>query len=103
MSHTFFKDPEEVLDYKFDWAPLTNERPDGISDWLRDGETIVSATVVGEAGITVNSSVIADAETSVVAWVSGGVAGTRYKITCNIVTTSNRTGERSVYITVLQR
>jgi len=104
MSHTFYKDPGEKLDYKFDWAPLTNERPDGISDWLRlPGETIVEHIVTADVGITVHSSVIADDATSVVAWISEGTAGVRYRVNCNITTSSGRQGERSIFITVLQR
>lgn len=103
MAHTYYKDPDEVLDYKFDWAPLTNQREGGISDWLRAGETIVSHIITADAGISIDSTAQADANTSVVAWASGGIAGTRYLVSCRITTNQNRTGERSIYITVLQR
>jgi len=103
MSHIYEKDPSEVLDYKFDWAPLTNSRPGGISDWLKPGETIISQEVTVDSGITLNSAILDDNTTSVIAWISGGVPGTRYRINCKITTSANRTGERSIYIIVLQR
>ena len=40
---TFVKDPDAVLDYKFDWAALTNGS--GSSDWLQAGETLSSHTI----------------------------------------------------------
>ena len=35
--NTFIKDPNAVLDYKFDWKPLTNGSGD--SDWLDTAES----------------------------------------------------------------
>ena len=103
MAHTYYKDPDEVLDYKFDWAPLTNQREGGISDWLREGEEITSHVITADTGISIDSSANADNNTSVVVWASGGIAGTRYQVSCRVTTNQNRTGERSIYITVLQR
>ncbi len=52
------KGPDEVLDYVFDWAPKTNERPNSPSDWLEDGETIddKEITVAGIDGIGAQSA-----------------------------------------------
>ena len=101
MSHTYYKDPDEVLDYKFDWAPLTNQREGGLSGWLREGEEITSHVITADAGISIDTN--ADNNTTVVIWTSGGIAGTRYLVSCRVTTNQNRTGERSIYITVLQR
>ena len=100
---TFVKDPAEVLDYVFDWAPLTNGRPGALSNWLASGETIASRTITAGAGITVGTSTITDGNTSVTVWLSGGTAGANYLVTCNIVTSASRTGERSARLLVRER
>ena len=100
---TMLKDPDSVLDYVFDWASLTNETPDGSSDWLASGETIITKTITAETGITVDSSSITDSNTSVTVWLSGGTAGTTYSLACKITTSASRTDERTIYIRVEQR
>ena len=97
----FLKDPDAVLDYKFDWKAETNGS--GNSDWLVTGETIASHTITAAAGITVNSSSETDTDTSVTVWLSGGSAGTKYSVACKIVTTDSRTDERTITIQVVQR
>lgn len=97
----FIKDPEAVLDYKFDWAASTNGT--GVSDWLASGETISSRTVTVESGLTKDSDSLTDTNTSVTVWLSGGTAGTVYTVTCHIVTSDNRTDERSITIHCLDR
>ena len=98
---TFTKDPDAVLDYKFDWKALTNGS--GSSDWLASGETISSHTITADTGITVDSSAETDADTSVTVWLSGGTAETNYRVACEIVTSSSRTDERTMEIQVRQR
>lgn len=89
-----------VLDYKFDWAALTNGS--GESDWLESGETISSFTIVAPSGITVDQSAKADTDTSVVMWLSGGTAiGSVYDIDCNIVTDSSPAREETMTMTVI--
>jgi len=97
----FIKDPSAVLDYKYDWAALTNGT--GSSDWLAAGETIATRTVTVETGITKDSDAITDANTSVTVWLSGGTAGTEYTVACLIVTSAGRTDERSILIQVEDR
>ena len=101
MPSIFVKDPEAVLDYKFDWAASTNGTGD--SDWLADGETISSKTVTATTGLTVDSSSITDTNTSVTVWLSGGTADTNYTVTCQIVTSASRTDERSITIQCRER
>jgi hypothetical protein len=88
----FFKDPDAVLDYAFDW-----------SDWLDSGagEAISSHTIDADTGITVDS----DSESSgvVTVWLSGGTAGTTYAVRCEIVTDDSRTDERTMIIKVMER
>ena len=84
------KDPDAVLDYMFDWT-----------DWLQTGETIDSHTITVPTGLTLDS----DSELSgkVTAWLSGGTSGISYTVACKIVTSLNRTDERSFQLPVIQR
>ena len=97
------KDPDAVLDYKTDWAPLTNGRIGAVSDWLASGETISSTTITEETGITVDSDSITDSGTSVTVWLSGGTAGAEYDIGVRIVTSDSRTDERTFRVKVVDR
>lgn len=99
----FDKDPNEVLDYVFDWAPASNHRRGADGDWLVGGDTISTRTVTAESGLTVASSAITDDSTSVTVWLSGGTAGTSYRVSCRVVTAGGRTGERSMLIRVVDR
>lgn len=101
MSHRFLKDPNAVLDYKFDWKALANGSGD--SNWLADGETITSKTVTPATGITKDSDTLTDTNTSVTVWLSGGTAGVDYTVACRIVTSAGRTDERTVTVMVRQR
>lgn len=101
MSHRFVKDPNAVLDYKFDWKALANGS--GESNWLADGETISTKTVTVATGLTKDSDTLTDTNTSVTVWLSGGTAGTDYTVACKIVTSAGRTDERTVTIMVRQR
>ncbi|WP_455201721.1 phage fiber-tail adaptor protein [Kaarinaea lacus] len=83
---TVTKDPDETLDYKWDW-----------SEWLSSGVLISTATFSPATGITVSTYAISDGNTSVVAWVTGGTVDNDYRIMCEIETdnspahTANRT------------
>jgi hypothetical protein len=88
----FTKDPDAVLDWKFDW-----------SDWLADGETLASHSVTAAEGLTVDSSSLTDTNTSVTAWLSGGTAGKRYAVTCRVVTSASRTDDRTITVYVRER
>lgn len=96
------KDPEAVLDYKFDWRALTNGS--GKSDWLASGETITAGyTITAATGITIDSDSRTDTNTSVTVWLSGGTAGETYTLECKIVTSASRTDERTMTIVVQER
>lgn len=97
----FTKDPDAVLDYKFDWKSNSNGR--GFTDWLDTSETITSHTVTVPTGLTLDSSSQADTNTSVIAWLSGGTAGTTYNVTCQIATSAGRTDDRTIEISVAER
>lgn len=99
------KDPDAVLDWKFDWKALTNGSDK--SDWLAAAETIASHTItitpVTTSPLTKDSSAQTDTNTSVTVWLSAGLAGTEYKVACEIVTSAARTDERTIKIKVEQR
>jgi len=100
----WLKDPSAVLDFKFDWAPLTNGVQGERSDWLASGETILSHTItVSPVGLTVNSSAITDTSTTVTVWLSGGIDGIEYGVTCRIVTSGGRTDDRTMEINCQNR
>ena len=104
--NTFIKDPNAVLDFKFDWKPLTNGTGD--SNWLDTAETITSKTItispsVAVTGLTADSSAITDTSTSVTVWLSKGVDYTDYQVACKIVTNGLRTDERTITVCVRNR
>lgn len=90
--YTISKSPGDILDYPFNWG----------TNWLAEiVDTITSHTITPEAGITCDSSsVVGD---TVVAWISGGTAGTTYRVTCQIVTAGGRTFQQSIYIKIKER
>lgn len=92
MTSLFYKDPDAVLDYKFDW-----------SSWLPSGDTIASRVVTAADGITKDSDSITDTSTSVTVWLSGGTANSSYQITCAIVTADGREDDRSMLISVREK
>lgn len=83
------KDPGDKLDYKFDFANTTNGGAE--ADWLTSGESIASYTITADTGITVVSDSLTDSNKSVTVWLSGGTAGQRYKVVCQITTDSSPT------------
>ena len=93
QTFTVLKDPNEVLDYKWDWA----------TNVLAVGETISTRTVTVPAGITKDSDSITDTNTTVTVWLSGGTAGQSYAVACKITTTSARTYERTMTVRVQER
>jgi len=101
------KDPDATLDYKFDWAGLTNGQTGATSDWLDtvNSEIITAITVTAPAGITVDSSAITDSGTSVTVWLSGGTHGQIYDIACKITTNNStpRIDERTESLLVKHR
>lgn len=89
----FYKDPDAVLDFLFDW-----------SDWLQSGESISSYTItVSGTGLVVDDD--SEAGGIVFVWLSAGTPGVVYDVTCNIVTdnATARIDERTMKVRVQQR
>ena len=89
MSQQFVKDPDEVLDYTFDWSTYLGS------------DTISSDVVNVDSGLTKDSD--SNDTSSVTVWLSGGTAGKAYKVASKIVTAGGRTAERTIIITVRER
>lgn len=90
MMEKFIKDPDAVLDYKFDW-----------SDWLQTLEFIDSFTVTVPTGITKDSD--QNQVDAIVVWLSGGTVNDTYNITCSITTNQGRSDDRTMQIYVVER
>jgi hypothetical protein len=86
------KSQNALLDYPFDWAG---------KGWLQAGETIASSTITVATGITNTLTTVLPG--SVTAWLSGGVVGQTYLVTCNVLTSTGRRDERSIRLNIIQR
>ena len=96
------KVPGSTLDYRADFAPLTNGEPGAETDWLEAGETITGAVVTVPAGLTqVGAESIVDNATGVLFFVSGGTAGGEYDIPIEVTTSGARVEVKTVRIKVL--
>jgi hypothetical protein len=91
MLNHFTKQPSANKDYDFNW-----------SDWLRVGDDLASAvvTVTPASGLTLGTMTIDGIDNIVKQFVSGGVDGSDYKLTCRITTTQGRVDECEIYILV---
>jgi hypothetical protein len=89
------KDPNEVLDYQFDWdAP-----PEQGGPRLATGETITTSTFILASGdVTIDSMSFSGGLTTV--WLSGGTAGGVNVITNRVVTSAGRTYDQSARLRV---
>jgi hypothetical protein len=85
-------DPQAELPYRWDWTK-----------WLakNDNDTIVEHTIFPPTGITLDSHDHTD--TTVTAWLSGGVAGRSYTVTCEILTAGGKRDQRSIRLDVENR
>ena len=101
---TFPKDPDARLDYYFDWAALANGTGD--SNWLAGGETITAFEVTADAGLTSDvpaAPALVNGDTAVRVWLSGGTAGSRYQVACQVTTSAGRVDERTLVVDVYER
>ena len=89
MARNFTKDPQAVLDYRWDW-----------SAWLA-GDTITDHSVSAADGLTVDKH--SRTETAVTAWLKGGTACQVYPVTCHVKTAGGREDDRTIEITVMER
>lgn len=81
----FTKDPDDILDYSFDW-----------SAWLATNETVLTFTALPSPGISVNST--SNSATITTVWLSGGTAGQPYTVTHRITTNQGRQVDKTMTI-----
>lgn len=86
---TFRKTPNASLDWVFDWT-----------SWLA-GDTIEQSTITVPDGLTKGDD--EHDNTTAQVWLSGGTLGQTYKVTNRIVTSQNRTDERSMRLHIADR
>jgi hypothetical protein len=84
------KDPDEVLDYPFEWSAYL----------LPTTDTITSASFEA-LGVVVDST--ANTTTTATAIVSGGVVGVSASVTCTINTAQGRIVQRSIFLKIKER
>lgn len=89
MPSRFTKDPDAVLDYRWDW-----------SDWL-DEDTISSSDWVLPDGIVEDSSTHTGTTTTI--FLSGGTVGTTYSVINRITTAAGRIDDRTAKFKVREK
>ena len=85
------KDPNSIMDRGFDWSdwlPITDSIID--SEWINPSSDIV---IILDSFDTI----------STLAWFSGGVIGSTYRVTNRITTLEGRTEDRTLAIIVKER
>jgi hypothetical protein len=81
--------PYDTLDYTITWA-----------DWLGE-DTIASVAWVAPDGITPSDP--SNTTTAATIWLSGGVEGKDYDVTCRVTTAAGRVVDRTIRIRVSQQ
>lgn len=81
------QDPQDVLDYPFDWSAFLGT------------DTIQSSQFIADSGIVVESDAVVDGSHTVV-WLSGGVENKRYGVTNRVVTVGDRTKDWTIFVLV---
>jgi hypothetical protein len=87
---SYLHDPQSKLDYGFDW-----------SDWLKNGETIITSTWAIAPGLTKISDSFSTSATTI--WLKDGTAGESHTITNHVVTSQGREDDRSHVLKVKDR
>jgi len=90
---TIKKDPDDDLDYTWDWT----EWLDTVTDTINTYSIITSGTV------TETSSSVDGTQKKVTAFLAGGTLDEQHIVTCRIVTVGGRTADRSIYLNIRTR
>ena len=93
-------DPDEVADFSVDWSRFLGTDTIASVVWLAN-DTVL-ATNVSLGGVSGDLTLIQPTNTNTVATArfSGGINGTRYKITCRITTADGKVFERNIFLRV---
>lgn len=84
------KDPADVLDYSLDWNDQLQ--------LVTPADTIAAVVWTVPAGLTAGAQYHAAGVATT--WISGGTAGTDYRVTCRVTTSAGRVIERTVALYV---
>jgi hypothetical protein len=87
MPKRFTKQPGENKDYDFNYT-----------DWMPASDSISTSVVTADAGISLGTKT--QTVTVVKQFISGGTAGTDYKVTCTITTAQGRIDQKEITILV---
>lgn len=87
------KDPDEVLDYGFDWANADDPR-------LEAGETLLTSDFSVASGDVEIDSQDFEATGIATVWLSGGTAGTVCTILNRVTTSGGRTYDQSAKLRI---
>lgn len=85
------KQPAEILDYDFDFTKRLAPSADTIST-----ATVICDNCSGAGTLVLGSTVVS--VNVVKQWVSAGISGETYKLTCTAITTAGRKFEQEMYI-----
>lgn len=86
----FVKDPDATLDYTFDWT-----------EKLAEDEEIAEPQIIVPDGMTL--LYMEHTAKTVTAWLSGGVATSKPRVTCRITTNQGRVDDRSIWVKIAER
>jgi len=88
----FTKDPNEIADYRVNWATFLGT----------DSDTIVTGTFSIEPGTLVKESEVMTT-TYMDIWISSGTASVDYEILNEITTLGGRTWQRTILMKVIEK
>lgn len=93
MIRDYTKDPDAHLDYGHDWTP-----------WL-DGDTLADSTwlITPTTLSPLLPAATSHSATGATVWLSGGLTGTRYRVTNRVTTAAGRIEDRSFLVTIAER
>lgn len=91
LSWPVAKDPNEVLDYQFDWGQMR----------LDQDEQITTATVTTDSSLQISG--IDDNGKIVTFWAAGGTAGEVCDVLCRITTDKGRTYDQTSRLRIRDR
>lgn len=94
------KDPQDTLDYTFDWSRLLSGATLSDVVWFINGAQI---TAPGQTVSTLTSVNTTNSTTSTTILLSGGTVNVTYTVSCRITSSSGLVVERSARISIKEQ
>lgn len=94
------KDPQDTLDYTFDWSRFLSGATLSDAVWFINGTQI---TAPGQTVSTLTSVNTANSTTSTTILLSGGTVNVTYTVSCRITSSSGLVVERSARISIKEQ